>query len=31
MNDMPKVKALQRLFPQMWRDTPVTVGALAAR
>ncbi|MGI4797872.1 MAG: peptide-methionine (S)-S-oxide reductase MsrA [Janthinobacterium lividum] len=31
MNDMPKVEALQHLFPQIWRDTPVTVGALAAR
>ncbi len=31
MNDMPKVEALQRLFPQVWRDAPVTVGVLAAR
>ena len=31
MNDMPKVDALQHLFPRMWRDTPITVGALAAR
>ena len=31
VNDMPKVEALKRLFPQAWRDTPITVGALAAR
>ncbi len=30
-NDMPKVEALQRLFPQNWRDVPATVGPLAAR
>ena len=30
-NDMPKVEALKRLFPQAWRDTPITVGVLAAR
>jgi peptide-methionine (S)-S-oxide reductase len=28
-NDMPKVRALQQLFPQDWRDPPVTVGKLA--
>ena len=31
INDMPKVEALQRLFPQAWRDVPVMVGTLAAR
>ena len=31
MNDMPKVEALQHLFPQLWRDAPVTVDVLAAR
>jgi peptide-methionine (S)-S-oxide reductase len=31
MNDMPKVEALQRLFPQNWRDAPAAVGPLAAR
>lgn len=31
MNDMPKVEALKRLFPQIWRDTPVMAGVLAAR
>ena len=30
-NDIPKVEALKALFPQVWRDAPVTVGALAAR
>ncbi|MGD0108830.1 MAG: peptide-methionine (S)-S-oxide reductase MsrA [Rhodopila sp.] len=28
-NDMPKVRALQSLFPQNWQPTPVTVGKLA--
>jgi peptide-methionine (S)-S-oxide reductase len=27
INDLPKVRALQRLFPQYWRDKPVTVAA----
>lgn len=31
MNDMPKVEALQHLFPQAWHDVPVTAGTLAAR
>ena len=31
MNDLPKVEALKALFPAVWRDTPATVGALAAR
>ena len=31
INDAPKVAALKLLFPQHWRDVPVTVGALAAR
>ncbi|RYY06872.1 MAG: peptide-methionine (S)-S-oxide reductase, partial [Alphaproteobacteria bacterium] len=31
MNDMPKVQALQHLFPQIWRDAPITVGVLATR
>ena len=30
-HDMPKVEALKALFPQLWRDVPATVGALAAR
>jgi peptide-methionine (S)-S-oxide reductase len=29
VNDTPKVQALQRLFPQYWRDKPVTVGKIA--
>jgi peptide-methionine (S)-S-oxide reductase len=29
VNDMPKVRALQQLFPQNWQDPPVTVGKLA--
>jgi peptide-methionine (S)-S-oxide reductase len=29
VNDMPKVRALQQLFPQNWQDRPVTVGKLA--
>jgi peptide-methionine (S)-S-oxide reductase len=29
VNDIPKVQALQRLFPQYWRDKPVTVGRIA--
>jgi peptide-methionine (S)-S-oxide reductase len=28
-NDIPKVNALQRLFPGNWREKPVTVGHLA--
>ncbi len=31
INDVPKVEALQHLFPQVWRPNPVTVGTLAAR
>ena len=31
MNDMPKVEAVQRLFPQNWRDLPATVSPLASR
>lgn len=27
-NDLPKVRALQSLFPQNWQATPVTVGKL---
>ena len=27
INDLPKVRALQRLFPQYWRSNPVTVAA----
>lgn len=29
INDAPKVEALHRLFPQLWRETPATVEALA--
>jgi peptide-methionine (S)-S-oxide reductase len=29
VNDMPKVRALQKLFPAYWQDPPVTVGKLA--
>ena len=29
VNDMPKVRALQQLFPAYWQDPPVTVGKLA--
>ncbi len=31
INDLPKVRALQRLFPQRYRDTPVLVLADTAR
>jgi peptide-methionine (S)-S-oxide reductase len=30
INDMPKVRAVQQLFPQFWQDPPVTVGKLAS-
>ncbi len=30
MVDMPKVRALQAMFPAYWQATPVTVGRLAA-
>ena len=30
INDIPKVHALERLFPEYWRPKPVTVGMLAA-
>lgn len=30
INDMPKVRGLQTLFPDSWQATPVTVGKLAA-
>jgi peptide-methionine (S)-S-oxide reductase len=30
INDMPKVKALQTLFPENWQPQPVTVGKLEA-
>ena len=30
INDIPKVRSLQRLFPENWQATPVTVGKLAA-
>lgn len=30
INDIPKVHSLQRLFPENWQATPVTVGKLAA-
>ena len=29
-NDIPKVRSLQRLFPDNWQDPPVTVGKLAS-
>ena len=29
-NDMPKVEHLAAAFPENWRDTPVTIGKLAA-
>ena len=29
INDLPKVQALQSLFPQYWQPTPVKVGKLA--
>jgi len=31
VHDMPKVEALKAQFPQVWRDVPATVGALAAK
>jgi peptide-methionine (S)-S-oxide reductase len=31
INDLPKIRNLQRLFPQSYRDTPVTVGVTAGR
>ena len=30
INDLPKVRRLQRLFPDSWQDRPVTVGTLAS-
>jgi peptide-methionine (S)-S-oxide reductase len=30
INDIPKVQALQKLFPEHWQSTPVTVGKLAS-
>jgi len=30
INDMPKVQALQTLFPENWQPTPVKVGKLAS-
>ena len=30
INDIPKVRSLQALFPAQWRDTPVTVGKVAS-
>jgi peptide-methionine (S)-S-oxide reductase len=30
INDMPKVRALQSLFPENWQPTPVKVGNLAS-
>ena len=30
INDLPKVEALRRLFPQQWQPTPVKVGRLAS-
>jgi peptide-methionine (S)-S-oxide reductase len=30
INDMPKVQALQSLFPQQWQPTPTKVGKLAS-
>ncbi len=30
INDLPKVQALQTLFPGQWQSTPVTVGKLAS-
>ena len=29
-NDLPEVHALQTLFPEDWREAPMTVGKLAA-
>jgi peptide-methionine (S)-S-oxide reductase len=31
INDMPKVRALQTLFPENWQSTPVKTGNLASR
>jgi peptide-methionine (S)-S-oxide reductase len=31
VHDMPKVAALKAQYPQVWRDVPATVGALAAK
>jgi peptide-methionine (S)-S-oxide reductase len=31
INDMPKVQALQALFPENWQPTPAKVGSLASR
>ena len=30
-NDMPKVQAVRALFPESWREAPMTVGKLASR
>jgi peptide-methionine (S)-S-oxide reductase len=31
VNDLPKIEALKRLFPDLYRPTPVLVAAAAAR
>ncbi len=31
INDMPKVRSLEQLFPQSWQAAPVTVGKLVSR
>jgi peptide-methionine (S)-S-oxide reductase len=30
INDIPKVRSLQKLFPENWQDTPVTVRKAAS-
>ena len=30
VNDIPKVRSLERLFPESWRPAPVTVGQVAS-
>ncbi|MGH8277344.1 MAG: peptide-methionine (S)-S-oxide reductase, partial [Steroidobacteraceae bacterium] len=31
INDLPKIGNLRTMFPDYYRDSPVTVGAVAAR
>jgi hypothetical protein len=30
-NDLPKIRNLQRIYPDIYADAPVTVSAVAAR
>jgi hypothetical protein len=30
-NDLPKVEALKKVYPQLYRETPVTLGTTGAK